>query len=89
MVLLRRVRRKLANGSLPHDSIPRVWGGFGNGEMCDVCDEIVTNPQMLIEGIGEHGRGIQMHVQCFSLWDQEREVIGHEPSGPTGGTPPG
>jgi hypothetical protein len=78
------IREKLASGRLPHDSIPRIWGGPGQGEMCDACDEVITKPQMLMEGISETGPGIQMHVQCFYVWDAERKVIGHEPSGPGG-----
>ena len=77
------LRDKLANGSLPHDSIPRIWGGPGAGETCDACEEVVTKPQMLMEGISENGRGIQMHVQCFYMWDNERRPIGHEPSSPS------
>ena len=83
--LLRRlIRNRLAGGTLPHDSIPRIWGGPGAGETCNACDEVVTKPQMLMEGISETGHGIQMHVQCFWLWDSERRVVGHEPSGPSG-----
>ena len=78
------LRDTLANGSLPHDSIARIWGGPGNGESCDACEEVVTKPQMLIEGISENGRGIQTHVQCFYPWDNERRVAGHEPSSPSG-----
>jgi len=33
-------RHKLAAGSLPHNSIPRFWGGPPNGEDCDACDEV-------------------------------------------------
>ena len=78
------IKAKLADGRLPHDSIPRIWGGPGKGEICDACDQIITKPQMLMEGIGEGGGGIQMHVQCFWIWDLERGVAGHEPSAPTG-----
>ena len=28
---------KLDKGRLPLNSIPRVWGGPGNGETCDAC----------------------------------------------------
>ena len=77
-------REKLADGRLPHDSIPRMWGGPGAGETCDACEEIVTKPQMLMEGLSENGHGIRMHVQCFYMWDTERRAIGHEPSGPSG-----
>ena len=83
-LLLRAIKSKLASGRLPHDSIPRIWGGPGAGETCDGCDEVITKPQMLMEGISENGSGIQMHIQCFYLWDTAREVPGHEPSGPAG-----
>ena len=86
-VLRRLIRGKLAIGTLPHDSIPRVWGGPGQGETCQGCAETITKPQMLMEGISETGRGIQMHVRCFHVWDHERRAIGHEPSGPTGAGP--
>ena len=78
------IRDKLTSGVLPQDSIPRVWGGPGQNERCDACEELVMKPQMLMEGIGESGRGIQMHVKCFYVWDKEREPVGHAPSEPTG-----
>jgi len=78
------VRDKLKNGVLPHDSIPRIWGGPGQEERCDACEDIVTKPQMLMEGLSEDGQGIQMHVKCFYMWDSERRVSGHAPSGPSG-----
>jgi hypothetical protein len=31
-ILRRLIRRKLADGRLPQNSIPRLWGGAGNGE---------------------------------------------------------
>ena len=80
------IRDKLADGRLPHDHIPRMWGGPGNGETCDGCGEIVTKTQMLMEGLskrsGGEGPGVQFHITCFHLWDVERQVLGHEPSGP-------
>ena len=80
------IRDKLADGRLPHDHIPRMWGGPGNGETCDGCGEIVTKTQMLMEGLskrsGGEGSGVQFHITCFHLWDVERQVVGHDPSGP-------
>ena len=81
------IREKLASGELPQDSIPRIWGGPGQEEACDGCDEIITKPQMLMEGISESRHGIQMHVACFCMWDQERTPTGHEPSVPSGSAP--
>jgi len=80
------IREKLADGPLPHDHIPRMWGGPGDGETCDACGEIVTKTQMLMEGLSKdstsEGPGVQFHVQCFYVWDVERQVLGHDPSGP-------
>jgi hypothetical protein len=76
--LNRIICTKLADGRLPQNSIPRVWGGPGNGETCDACEEIITKAQFVMEGISttEGGPGIQFHVQCFQLWDAERQAPG-------------
>jgi hypothetical protein len=37
------IRAKLADGRLPTNSIPRVWGGLGNGETCDARKAIITD----------------------------------------------
>ena len=49
------IRAKLADGRLPQDHIPRMWGGPGSGETCDGCGEIVTKTQMLMEGLSKDG----------------------------------
>jgi hypothetical protein len=78
------IRRKLADGTLPHDSMPRVWGGVGNGETCDVCGDLVAKGQFVMEGITyTNGKqALQFHVGCFYAWDDEREVPGREPPAP-------
>lgn len=77
------IREKLATGCLPHTHIPRIWGAPGQGETCDGCGGTVTRAQMLMEGaLDARGCGVRFHVACFSAWDAEREVAGHEPSGP-------
>jgi hypothetical protein len=68
------LRAKLADGRLPHDHIPRIWSGPGNNESCDACEETISKAQMIMEGIGLDGRGVQFHVVCFPLWDAERKV---------------
>ena len=72
-ILRATIRRKLADGSLPMNHIPRVWGGPGSGETCDVCETIVTKDQFVMEVISAaDGRGVQLHVRCFSVWESER-----------------
>jgi hypothetical protein len=65
---------KLADGRLPLNSIPSVWGGPGNGESCDACDGIVTKDESAIEGISLAGgkRPLQLHARCFWIWEAER-----------------
>jgi len=82
------IRDKLGNGELPHDSIPRIWGGPGNGERCDACEEVVRTGQLLMEGISAvTNQGIQLHVECFSVWDTERAAPGGQHPKPSDGFP--
>ena len=83
-----QIQAKLADGRLPHNHIPRMWGGPGNGETCDGCGETVNKSQMVMEGLSvtdaahADGIGVQFHVECFQVWDAERQVLGHDPSQP-------
>jgi hypothetical protein len=71
------IQRKLDDGRLPHNSIPRIWGGPGDGEACDACEEIVPTNQLLMEGIAiDQRRPVQFHVKCFYLWDEMRKAPG-------------
>jgi hypothetical protein len=71
------IRQKLAGGTLPNDNIPRFWGGPSDGEECDACDEVILANQLLMEGISTlTSKGIQFHVECFYLWDVERDAPG-------------
>jgi hypothetical protein len=69
------IRRKLAQGDLPHDSIPRFWGGPANGEQCDACEEAIRSSQFIMEGISTTNQGLQLHVECFYVWDMERDEL--------------
>ena len=72
-VLRTLIRAKLADGRLPLDHIPRIWGGPGAGETCDACDTKIVSPAMVMEGIAkDHHRPLQLHVECFYMWDAER-----------------
>jgi hypothetical protein len=65
---------KLDKGRLPLNSIPRVWGGPGQGETCDGCDSIITAKEFVMEGISlARGRApLQLHARCFGIWESER-----------------
>jgi hypothetical protein len=68
------IREKLGDGRLPLNGIPRFWIGPSAGEECNACDRLIVGP-LVVEGIAEADgvrTPIQMHVNCFVLWDQER-----------------
>lgn len=71
--------RKLSSGELPNDHIPRFWGGPSDGEHCDVCEEAIRADQLLMECIStQTNQGLQFHVECFYVWDVERDAPGRQ-----------
>jgi len=68
------IRQKLQNGDLPLNGIPRFWIGPSNGEECDGCGRLIVEP-LVVGGIAATDgarQPIQMHVECFTLRDEER-----------------
>ena len=72
------IRQKLADGRLPQNSIPRVWGGPSHAEVCDACGEKIGQSQFVMECVStdQTKRALQFHVECLYLWDKERSVPG-------------
>ena len=67
------IREKLEDGCLPHERISRVQSRPADGEKCDVCEGRITMAQFVVTGTILAGRGsIQLHVDCFQAWDDER-----------------
>jgi hypothetical protein len=73
------IREKLADGRLPHDSIPRTWGSPGNDETCVACGLRIGKNQFVMERLDAAFKGIQFHVRCFCYWDTERRPPGRSP----------
>ena len=71
------IRSKLADGRLPVNGIPKVWGGPGHDEMCAACESSVTKDEFIIEGISlESAEGmLKLHAKCFWLWENERNKL--------------
>ena len=70
------IRSKLADGSLPMNGIPKIWGGPGRDEICIACEGSVTKDEFIIEGISlDSGVGtlLRLHAKCFWLWENERK----------------
>jgi len=72
-VLRLLIREKLEDGRLPHERISRVQSRPADGEKCDACESRITMAQFVVTGTILAGRGsIQLHVQCFQVWDDAR-----------------
>ena len=39
---------------------------------------LINADQLVMEGIGVTKRGYQFHVECFAVWDAERDVLGRD-----------
>ena len=71
------IRQKLQDGRLPHYTITRVWSSLNHEETCTACDTILTKDRLLMEGFSlpPDREPIQLHVQCFEIWDEERRTM--------------
>ena len=62
------IRSKLNDGRLPYNSMPRFWGGPGDGEQCDACDTRITKEQFVMEGIASETSGFTiLSVRALAL----------------------
>ena len=61
------IQSKLVDGRLPLNSIPRVWGGPGNGETCHACEKVITKHEFVMEGVSlaPAKAPLQLHVACY------------------------
>ena len=73
------IRQKLADGRLPRNGVPRVGGSRGDGQQCHACEALVTKSEFVMEALLlGHGRiraAVSFHVQCFHIWDDERQRV--------------
>jgi hypothetical protein len=71
------IRRKIQEGRLPHYNITRIWSSLSDGEICTACGAILPKERLLMEGFAPplNGAPVQLHVQCFEIWDDERRTI--------------
>src|SRR2546421_8686631 len=63
------LRAKIAAGTLPLPSGPpgKVWVGKGNGRICDVCDEPITDIHLEYEADPSDGRTLRFHQKCLGF----------------------
>ena len=80
------IRGKLQSGILPGDDCTKVFGGVGNGEICDACSETIAKNQLVLaDALHHYPKTLQFHARCFYIWDSERGTRGACLSTPTDG----
>ena len=72
------IQEKLADGRLAITPISRVTRP-GTGQPCDGCDEIITHAQMAVECAESANQSVRFHVECFDIWNVERQLTRCEP----------
>lgn len=71
------IREKLSDGRLPQNRISRVSGRPSEGEICHACEGVISEAEMVIEGIFQGSvTPLQLDVDCFYLWYAERRDAG-------------
>jgi hypothetical protein len=67
--LRRRVRHRIAEGSLPSRVVNDLYAGFGNNDVCSACGDAITPQQVEYELTDpRNARRIVMHLYCHRLW---------------------
>jgi hypothetical protein len=51
----------------------QMWGGRGTGETCVACAERIA-PEALVIECRTQTQALHLHVECFYLWQEEREA---------------
>jgi hypothetical protein len=73
--LRRRIREMIAFGQLPALLDRRSWIGQGHGQVCLLCEQLITTThwehEVDIAPLGE----IRAHGVCFRIWAEESEQL--------------
>ena len=70
--LRRLIYKRLVTGLLPYDSAARLFGGPGVGGICGACDNPLLPSQLVMAIPTGAGRFVDLHADCFILWDELR-----------------
>jgi hypothetical protein len=73
------IRERLDAGRLPIAAPPTMWAGYGSGNPCDGCGELLSPTQVEYE-FEAAGQTIRFHLGCAALWEAECCRRGHRRS---------
>jgi hypothetical protein len=66
-------RERIATGQLPSEGPSRMWGGYGTGQICSLCDKPIEAHDVEYEAelTGAAVQTFRFHVVCQSVWQLE------------------
>ena len=69
------IRRKMADGRLPREHMPRLWGGIGTEGTCAACERPIAKHDTAMGRLDEgKTKALGFHARCFHLWERERRM---------------
>jgi len=73
--LRRRIRDMIVTGQIPPLLDRRSWIGQGHGQVCLLCEQLITSAhwehEVDLPPVGE----IRVHGVCFRIWLEESEEV--------------
>jgi len=72
-----RIRQLLGLGWLPRNHTIELWRGASFGHACDGCGSPIAVNDRACLLCGEDWRLFRFHLDCFQIWDAERNVDTH------------
>jgi hypothetical protein len=72
-ILLRHlIRQRIQDGRLPRTPLLEIGHGRGIGKSCEGCGSTIAwNERMTVRISAEDWRTLQLHADCFEIWDSE------------------
>jgi hypothetical protein len=67
--LVDRIRQQFDAGVLPRQHPKRVFGGYGVGDACSGCGDLMQGHGVFEFEIA--GRTYRFHTRCYGLWQGE------------------
>ena len=79
--ILIRARDQIRSGRLPSSLPSKMWAGYGTGQCCVVCDQVIASDERQYEFAlpTPSGRSDQcIHFSCYQAWIGCRSIAGSQ-----------
>jgi hypothetical protein len=72
--LQRAARERITGGKLPRVCCDSIWGGYGRGDLCSLCDKPIRSNEVefeVPEVADSAGAALKFHIPCYAVWQLE------------------